>query len=203
MTYYNHCLFYLLIGRRMKTSEQIISTATVLLQKHGFNAFSYNDISELIGIKTASIHYHYPSKHDLGRSVMINYRNTHINAMSKIDSELNSPLKKLQAFAELFTCTLGDDYRMCPCGMLITDISNLPDSIKIEIQGFFTDNESWLASVLTDGLKKGVFRFDVSPTECARTLFASFEGAMLSARAFEDKNRLNKSLKQIIRLIQI
>ncbi|MCZ6804956.1 MAG: TetR/AcrR family transcriptional regulator [Proteobacteria bacterium] len=186
----------------MTTSEHIIDTATVLLQKHGFNAFSYHDISALIGIKTASIHYHFPSKHDLGKSIMAKYRAMHKHALIKIDYESNSPLKKIQAFADLFTCTLGDDYRMCPCGMLTTDISNLPDSIKVEVQGFFTDSETWLASVLKDGLKQGIFKFEVSPLECARTLFASFEGAMLSARAFEDKNRLNKSLKQIIKFIQ-
>jgi TetR/AcrR family transcriptional regulator, transcriptional repressor for nem operon len=186
----------------MTTSEQIIDTATVLLQKHGFNAFSYKDISKLIGIKTASIHYHYPSKYDLGKSVMVNYRNMHKAALLKIDSASNSPLEKLQAFAELFSCTLGDDYRMCPCGMLTTDISNLPDPIKIEIQGFYEDSESWLASILKEGLENQVFKFDVSSTECARTLFASFEGAMLSARAFEDKSRLTKSLKQIINLVQ-
>jgi TetR/AcrR family transcriptional regulator, transcriptional repressor for nem operon len=186
----------------MTTSDQIIDTATVLLQKHGYNAFSYYDISELIGIKTASIHYHFPCKHDLGKSVMAKYRHMHNDAMIKIDFETNSPLQKLQAFAELFTCTLGNDYRMCPCGMLTTDISKLPDPIKVEVQGFFTDSETWLASVLKDGFNQGVFKFEVSPTECAKTLFASFEGAMLSARAFEDKNRLNKSLKQLIKLIQ-
>ncbi len=186
----------------MTTSEQIMNTATVLLQKHGFNAFSYSDISKLIGIKTASIHYHYPSKYDLGKSVMEKYRLMHKAALKKIDAESNSPLKKLQDFADLFSCTMGIDYRMCPCGMLTTDISTLPDSIKIEVQGFYIDSETWLASTLKEGLENEVLKFDMSPGDCAKTLFASFEGAMLSARAFEDKNRLTKSLKQIIKLIQ-
>ena len=187
----------------MTTSEQIIDTATVLLQKHGFNAFSYNDISKLIGIKTASIHYHYPSKYDLGKSVMEKYRLMHQAALKKIDAESDSPLKKLHDFADLFSCTMGKDFRMCPCGMLTTDISTLPDSIKVEVQGFYLDSESWLAPILKEGLEKEMFKFDMSPGECAKTLFASFEGAMLSARAFEDKSRLTKSLKQIIQLIQV
>ncbi|GJM17614.1 MAG: TetR family transcriptional regulator [Thermodesulfobacteriota bacterium] len=186
----------------MTTSEQIINAATELLQKHGFNAFSYGDISKLIGIRTASIHYHYPSKYDLGKSVMERYRLMHKSAINKIDAESDSPLKKLQAFAELFTCTMGNDYKMCPCGMLTTDISTLPDPIKIEVRGFYIDSETWLTSILKDGLEKKVFKFNMSAAECAKTLFSSFEGTMLSARAFEDKNRLTKSLKQIIKLIQ-
>ena len=186
----------------MKTSEQIIDTATVLLQQHGFNAFSYHKISEIIGIKTASIHYHFPTKHALGESVMKKYRRLHIEAMHNISSKHKSPLKKLLAFTDLFTCTLGNDYKMCPCAMLTTDISTLPESIKIEVQGFFIDSENWLTTILKEGIKKGELKFDGSAADCAKTLFASFEGAMLSARAFEDKNRLNKSLKQLVKFIQ-
>lgn len=186
----------------MTTSEQIIDTATVLLQQRGFNAFSYNDISEMVGIKTASIHYHFPTKNELGKSVIKKHRRLHNDAMINISSKPISPLKKLQDFAGLFTCTFGNDYKMCPCLMLTTDMSTLPDSIKVEVQGFFTDSENWLTIVLKEGIKNGEFKFETSPAECAKTLFASFEGAMLSARAFEDKNRLNKRLKQLIKLIQ-
>ena len=109
-----------------KTSEQIIETATTLLQKQGFNAFSYNDISSSIGIKTASIHYHFPTKSDLGKAVMSRYRNMHKTALIDIDNSIIDPLNKLQAFSNLFTCTLGDDFRMCPCGMFSSDISEIP-----------------------------------------------------------------------------
>lgn len=186
----------------MTTADKIIDTATELLQQRGFNAFSYSDISKLIGIKTASIHYHYPSKNELGKTVMSKYRERHQAAMYKIDSEFDSPLKKIQAFTQLFKCTFGRDYKMCPCAMLTTDIATLPDSIQDEVQGFYTDNESWLAAVLDDGRQQKIFTFDASPAECAKTLFAAFEGAMLSARAFEDNNRLSRSLKLIIKFIQ-
>lgn len=184
------------------TSEQIIDTATTLLQKQGFNAFSYNDISSSIGIKTASIHYHFPTKSDLGKAVMSRYRNMHKTALIDIDNSISDPLNKLQAFSNLFTCTLGDDFRMCPCGMLSSDISEIPESIKLEVMGFYIDSETWLAAVLKEGLKQGVFSFDSSSIECARCTFASFEGAMLSARAFQDKKRLTKSLKHIINMLQ-
>lgn len=184
------------------TPDKIIDTATALLQTRGFNAFSYNDISALVGIKTASIHYHFPGKNDLGKSVMRKHRDAHKLALNEIDSTLDDPLKKLQAYAELFTCTLADDFKMCPCVMFTNDIRNLAEPIKNEVQGFFIDNEIWLASVLKEGLKKNTFHFDGSANECARTIFAAFEGAMLSARAFEDNKRLTKSLKQIIRMLQ-
>ncbi len=186
----------------MNTAEHIINTATLLLQKNGFNAFSYHDISRQIGIKTSSIHYHFPGKHDLGKSIMKNYRALHNSELKRIDSESSNPVKKLQAFGELFICTLGDEFRMCPCGMLTTDINTLPEPIKEEVQGFFTDSEAWLASVLKTGIEQGLFSIESNHNEFAKTLFASFEGAMLSARAFKDKARLSKTIKQLIKLIQ-
>ena len=85
----------------MTTSEQIIDTATELVQQRGFNAFSYNDISDLVGIKKASIHYHFPTKHKLAESVMKKYRRLHNEAMLNISSKSNSPLKMLQDFSDV------------------------------------------------------------------------------------------------------
>lgn len=187
----------------MTTSEQIIDTATVLLQQRGFNAFSYNDISERIGIKTASIHYHFPTKYALGVSVMKKYRQLHNEAMAGISAKHKSPLKKLDAFGDLFNCTFRNDFKMCPCGMLSTDINTLPVPIRDEVIGFYEDSEVWLSNIIKEGIEQSIFSKSLNPNETAKTLFASFEGAMLSAMTFKDKTRLSKSIKQLIKLIQI
>ncbi|WP_257998927.1 TetR/AcrR family transcriptional regulator [Fischerella thermalis] len=44
------------------TRTQILDTAQDLIQRVGVNAMSYQDISEAVGIRKASIHYHFPSK---------------------------------------------------------------------------------------------------------------------------------------------
>jgi len=48
------------------TAERILDIAQDLIQRRGFNAFSYHDIAAPMGIRKASIHYHFPSKADLG-----------------------------------------------------------------------------------------------------------------------------------------
>lgn len=52
------------------TKERILAVAEALIQKDGYNAFSFKDIATAINIKTASIHYHFPSKEDLGVAVI-------------------------------------------------------------------------------------------------------------------------------------
>ena len=59
--------------QRSETSEQILDLAETLIQTRGYSAFSYQDIADALGIRKASIHYHFPSKTDLGVAVIERY----------------------------------------------------------------------------------------------------------------------------------
>ena len=54
----------------INTKEQIVDTALQLLMQRGMNGFSYSDISEPLGIKNAAVHYHFPSKAKLIRTLI-------------------------------------------------------------------------------------------------------------------------------------
>ena len=54
----------------MSKREEIIQLADTLIRQKGYNAFSFYEISDKVGIKTASIHYHFPAKSDLGIAVV-------------------------------------------------------------------------------------------------------------------------------------
>jgi TetR/AcrR family transcriptional repressor of nem operon len=45
--------------------EKIVGHAITLMMLRGYNGFSYRDLSELVGVKTSSIHYYFPAKDDL------------------------------------------------------------------------------------------------------------------------------------------
>ncbi len=68
--------------------HQIVKVAETLIQTKGYNAFSYRDIAAQVGIKTASIHYHFPTKADLGKAVVKH----HINGLSaELENLINAP----------------------------------------------------------------------------------------------------------------
>ena len=51
----------------MKTQsvrEQLLAHALELIQRRGYNGFSYRDLAELVGVKTSSIHYYFPYSGD-------------------------------------------------------------------------------------------------------------------------------------------
>src|SRR5690606_40708940 len=51
------------------TAQQIIDLAEDAIATKGYSAFSFREIAALMGIKSASIHYHFPTKPHLGLAV--------------------------------------------------------------------------------------------------------------------------------------
>lgn len=60
--------------KKTDVSKQIIDLSQELFQQKGYKAFSYRDLSKLIGIKTSSIHYYFPTKDDLALALVIRYK---------------------------------------------------------------------------------------------------------------------------------
>jgi AcrR family transcriptional regulator len=54
----------------LSAPERILDVAEALGQTRGFNGFSYADIAVQLGVTKASLHYHFPSKSDLGRALV-------------------------------------------------------------------------------------------------------------------------------------
>jgi TetR/AcrR family transcriptional regulator, transcriptional repressor for nem operon len=169
--------------------EQILEHAITLMMLRGYNGFSYRDLSSLVGVKTSSIHYYFPSKDDLVLEAVNEYSNEVFDAIHAVDDSLPADVK-LHKYAKMFGKTLGDGNQICLCGMLAADIESLPENIRQAVQAFFKANETWLAKVLAQGAEEGTLAVNGKPENAARTLFAAFQGSVLAARLFHTKARL-------------
>jgi TetR/AcrR family transcriptional regulator, transcriptional repressor for nem operon len=169
--------------------EQILDHAITLIMLRGYNGFSYRDLSNLVGVKTSSIHYYFPSKDDLVLEAVNVYSNAVFNALRGVDRSLPADAK-LGKYAKMFGRTLGGGEQICLCGMLAADIGSLPDNIRQAVQVFFKGNESWLATVLAQGAQEHTLAVNGKPENAARALFAAFQGSVLASRLFHTKARL-------------
>ncbi|HEF4768302.1 TetR/AcrR family transcriptional regulator [Burkholderia multivorans] len=169
--------------------EQILDHAITLMMLRGYNGFSYRDLSDLVGVKTSSIHYYFPSKDDLVLEAVAAYSDEVLAAMRAIDPSLPADVK-LSVYTKLFGRALGDGDRICLCGMLAADIESLPDNVRQAVQAFFQANERWLAELLAQGAKEGTLSFSGKPDAAARALYAAFQGSVLASRLFHTRARL-------------
>jgi TetR/AcrR family transcriptional repressor of nem operon len=173
---------------RTDTAERTLDLAERLVQTRGFNGFSYADIASDLGVTKASLHYHFPTKADLGRHLIERYSDVFTRALAAIDESGANAREKLRAYVDIYAGVLRHD-RLCLCGMLAADYATLPEPMRSAVTDFFEVNERWLVSVLEQGRAAGELRFAGPPLDVARLLVGSLEGAMLVARSFGDLAR--------------
>ncbi len=164
------------------TGARILIEAQRLVQVRGFNGFSYADIAAAVGVTKASLHYHFPSKAELGRRLIERYGEVFAGALQAIDASGASASARLTAYVDIYAGVLADE-RMCLCGMLAAEYATLPAPMQESLQTFFRANEDWLTGLLTEGQAAGDFRIQGEPREVANALTGGLEGAMLVARA--------------------
>ena len=179
------------------SAQRILDVAERLVQTRGFNGFSYADIAEALDVTKASLHYHFPSKADLGRRLIERYQQTFLAVLKGIDATAAAPREKLKRYARIYADVLRDN-RMCLCGMLASDYATLPKSMKENVKQFFDENEQWLVAVLEQGRKSGALEFKGSPLDLARVIVGSLEGAMMLARSYGEPARFDTAAERLI-----
>ncbi len=167
------------------TSQQILDVAQDMVRSRGYSAFSYADISERIGIRKASIHYHFPSKDELVLKLVQYYREAFSRSCDRIVQSVASPQQQLMQFANLYRDGLRQG-QICLCAMLTADFAVLPQAVQDEVQAFFQQTEAWLAALLQRGCEAKVWPCYPSPEVEAKGLIALLQGAQLLARGVED-----------------
>jgi TetR/AcrR family transcriptional regulator, transcriptional repressor for nem operon len=183
-------------------AEKILKAADSLMVQRGYSAFSYADISEAVGIRKASIHHHFPTKAGLAVAVLKAHRGRVIQGMEALDSEIESPLARIQAYLQYWEgCIRAKTVSFCVAALLGAERPSLPEDVQVEVALHFDTLANWLERTLKAGVKKHVIQLRSSAATEAQTLMAVLHGAMLTARALDNcevfKNVTDAAVKRI------
>jgi len=168
-----------------ETAQQILDVAQDLVRSRGYSAFSFADISERVGIRKASIHYHFFSKEELTKELVNRYRTTFQQKLKQIDLSNSNPQVKLRQFLLLYRQGLNQ-CQMCLCGILSAEMAVLPASVQAEVRMFFSETQTWLKDLMQVGESMGCLQPRLSSEHEASLFLASVQGAQLIARAAEE-----------------
>jgi TetR/AcrR family transcriptional regulator, transcriptional repressor for nem operon len=167
------------------TSDEILASARNLIMSGGYNGFSYADISEVVGIRKASIHHHFPSKVDLVRELVKRYREDGQASVAALEQNVPNALDILKVYANHWSKCIEDSSRpYCVCALLASELPSLPTEVAVEVTAFFRFISSWLTSVMERGSREGALNLSSEPDVEAEAFLATVYGAMLSARAY-------------------
>ncbi|MCZ4428098.1 TetR/AcrR family transcriptional regulator [Agrobacterium sp. SOY23] len=167
------------------TSDDILASARALIMSGGYNGFSYADIAEVVGIRKASIHHHFPSKVDLVRTLVSRYREDAQNGVAALERNVEQPLEILRVYADHWAKCIEDQSRpFCVCALLASELPSLPPEVATEVTAFFRFLSKWLITVMERGAEAGTLALSSTPEVEAEAFMACVHGAMLSARAY-------------------
>lgn len=173
------------MSNHLSTYDEILASARTLIMSGGYNGFSYADIADVVGIRKASIHHHFPTKADLVRTLVARYREDATSGFAALDQKVASPMEALRTYAKHWAACIEDQSRpFCVCAMLASELPSLPMDVAEEVRGFFRLVSRWLTSVMERGSESGSLNLSSSPGVEAEAFLASVHGAMLSARAY-------------------
>jgi len=174
------------------TREQIMTVGRFMVQSHGYNALSFREIAKAIGVKSASVHYHFPTKGDLGAALARRYSEdaaTYIEAIEASGKDLASSFAQYTA---IFRAALENDNRMCLCGIMAAEYGDLPPEVRAEVDRFTDVNVDWLSRMIS---RNDPGADPQTTREKAMAVFAAIEGAQLVARGRGDIGVFDRSMQ--------
>jgi len=169
-----------------------MAVARKMVQTRGYNGLSFRELAKEVGIKSASIHYHFPTKGDLGAALAKRYTEDGFQYLDGLRSHSEDLNVWMKGYTDVFRMALVNDNRMCLCGIMSAEYDDLPPEVRTEVDGFTELNVRWLTEVLS------VCRPQLSLEERqqqALAIYAAVEGAQLIARGRDDISVYDKTIE--------
>src|SRR5215470_1271449 len=108
----------------MKTA--IMNAAERRMQQAGFAGFSFREIAADVGIKSSSVHYHFPTKEDLASAVIRRWAN---HTAEVVEQALKKDPDPIRVWTKAFRGTAFSEPHMCPCTVLGASSYDLPEQV--------------------------------------------------------------------------
>jgi len=171
--------------------DRILIEAEKRVRAVGFNAVSFRDLASDVGVKSSSVHYHFPQKEDLGEQLVLHYTSRFQDQLDQIDVAKVGPIKALEKFVSLYSDALVVGKSVCLCAILGSEANSLPLRVNEAVQAFFRMNIEWLAHVLRELPQT---KSMMTPLE----IVSALEGAMIVSSTMKNREAFEATAHRII-----
>ena len=166
--------------------ERILDAAERLARRGGYHGFSFREVASAVGVKSASIHHHFPTKEDMAVELASRY-------CARFIAGLGAPGETgaIHRLVSAYRSAIREDDQMCLCGMFGAEIDVVPEAVAGAVRGFYRANVDWAAGALCGD--------DVEAR--AETLVAGLAGALLTARSLGDPAMFDRVARLLVRAL--
>ena len=158
----------------VETAERLMDLAERHMRNAGYGGFSFRHLAAEIGIKSASVHHHFPTKATMAAAVARRYADRFFVKVPRRSNETAD--EAIAAYRSAFKAALDRDGAMCLFGVLGAEASGLSPKVANEILSFFRR--------CIEDLSRRIGGPDAEAR--AFQVLATLEGGMMLARAYQD-----------------
>jgi len=167
----------------LSVRDRLLDAAEARARTGGYHGFSFRDLAEDIGVKSSSVHYHFPAKSDLGEALATRYTE---RARSYLGDPIDlTPVEAVDRLTALFRDALLKDDKMCLCGLFGAERDALPPTVAAATAGFFRLILDYLTTA---------FGSDWAGEHPAAIL-ARLEGSLIVARMLNDADLFERGAR--------
>ena len=181
---------------RSDKAEEIMRVAERMARLGGYNNFSFREIAKEVGVKSASVHYHFATKEALGAAIAARYTENFLNALGPPEA-FPDPRAAIDAYIAACRKALSEDGLMCLCGVFGAEITALPPAVAIQAKRFFDENIAWLSAAYAGlAISTRAAKKDEAYDKALRAM-AALEGAMILTRTLGDIKIFDTVMKEL------
>ena len=174
-----------------ETIDRLMDAAEAGMRQRGYHAVSFRDLADELGIKSASVHYYFRQKEDLGLALVERYANRFFDTLMNEVAGAETETARIAAFCKVYRSALTGDERICLCGMLGSESRGLPEKLSQAVAGFFEANIKWLANAMSSNRPLRERR------RRATQIVAALQGAMMLAGSLGDYKLFDQVVREV------
>jgi len=146
------------------TREKILTLAGELIQTKGYDSFTFKEIADRLGMRAASLYYHFPHKQDLGLAFLQYWSQVTLSISGQLDRSRMSPWEKLRSFLGI-GYSAAQNQKVCPVSALQLDHLKFTEEMKQQLDQIELDELKLVTKILREGLESGEMQFPNDPED--------------------------------------
>ena len=174
------------------TRTSLLDLAENNIRQRGYHAVSFRELADELGIKSASVHYHFRQKEDLGLALVERYSKHFFEILKNESVGSTDSYEKVEAFCQTYKNALNASDKVCLCGILGAETTGLPPVLNTQVSAFFQANIDWVESALPAQMSKK------DRASKSQQIVATLQGAMMLSVSLGSSKVLDRSIDSIL-----
>ncbi|MGT2440988.1 G/U mismatch-specific DNA glycosylase (plasmid) [Bradyrhizobium betae] len=131
-----------------ETADRLMDLAEARIREAGYRGFSFRDLAAEIGIKSASVHHHFPTKAGMAAAVARRYGERFFELVGRREGE--TPDDVIEMYRAIFRQEIERDGRMCLNGILGAEAGDCHRKSSTRSKPTFADASTIFRAELAD-----------------------------------------------------